>query len=266
MDQNKVWVPQGSILGPLLFLVYINDLLQTIKHKVLHILFADDTSILIISPNNIQFQNDFNVVFRQLNKWFDVNLLSLNFDQTCFIQFTNKSRCTSDIQITYKGKQICTVIETKFLGKFINNTLSLKKHIECSKSKQSSACYALRSVKPYVSLNTPKIIYYSSFHSVMTYGLLFLGHSSNSIKIFWLKKKLIRIVMGFEIATLVEYCFFNLEILPLSSQYTLSLLLFMIRNRNQFLVNSEVNHTDSKQHSNFHQPFMNLTIRWDCTI
>jgi len=108
---------------------------------------------------------------------FKANLLSLNFDKTYFIQFTNKCTCTSDIQITYEDKHICTAIETKFLGLFINN-FSRKTQIECIKSKLSSACYAMQSVKPYVSINTLKMIYYFCFHSVMTYGLLFWGHST----------------------------------------------------------------------------------------
>jgi len=70
MDQNKIWVPQGSILDPLLFLVYINHLPKAIEHKAIPILFADNTSILITSPNNIKFQSDVNKVFGQLNKWF----------------------------------------------------------------------------------------------------------------------------------------------------------------------------------------------------
>ena len=111
------------------------------------------------------------------------------------------------------------------------------------------------SVKPYISLNTLKMIYYSYFHSVTTCGLLFWGHSSKR-----LKKKIIRIMMGFEIATLVENCFFfNLEILPLPSQYIFSLLLFMTRNRNQFLASSEVYHTDTRQHVIFHQCSVNFT-------
>jgi len=93
-------------LGPLLYLVYINDLHKAVESKAIPILFADDTSILIISPNNIQFQSDLNVVSGQLNKWFKVNLLSLNFDKTYFIQFTNKSTCTSDIQIMYDDKNL----------------------------------------------------------------------------------------------------------------------------------------------------------------
>jgi hypothetical protein len=61
------------VLGPLLFLVQINDLTKAIKHKAIPILFADETGILIESPNNIQFQNDLNIVFGQLNKWFKAN-------------------------------------------------------------------------------------------------------------------------------------------------------------------------------------------------
>ena len=95
----KYWVPQGSNLGPLLFLIYINDLPKAIDHKAVPIIFADDTSILITSPNNIHFQNDLNIVVGPLNKWFTANLLSLNFGKTYFIQFINKSTCTFDIQI-----------------------------------------------------------------------------------------------------------------------------------------------------------------------
>jgi hypothetical protein len=91
-------------------------------------LFADDTSILIMSPNNIQFHSDLNIVFGQLNKWFKANLFSLNFDKTYFTQFTNKCTYTSDIQITYEDKHICKAIETEFLGLFINNNFSWKTH------------------------------------------------------------------------------------------------------------------------------------------
>ena len=182
---------QHSIFGPLLFLVYINDLPKAIDHKDILILFANDTSILITSPNNNQVQNDLNIVFGQQNKWLRANLFSLNFDKTYIIQFTNKSTCTSNIPIIYKDKQIRTAIENKFLGLFINNNLSWKTHIENIKSKLSSACSAMRLVKPYLSINTLKMIYCSYFHSVMNYGLLFWLNSSDSIKIFRLQKKLL---------------------------------------------------------------------------
>ena len=130
---------QGSILDPLFFLVYINNLPKDVEHKALPILFVDDTSILLTSPNNIQMQSDLNVAFEQLIKWFKSNLLLLNFDRTYFIQFNNKSNYTSEMQINYEDKQISIANETKFLGLFINNNLSWKTHIEFIMSKLNSA-------------------------------------------------------------------------------------------------------------------------------
>jgi len=133
MGQNKYGVPQGSILGPLLFLVYINDLLKAIENKAVPMKFADDTSILITSTNNIQFQSDLNVVSVQLNKWFKVNLLSLHFDKTYFIHFTKNVTCTSDIQIRYEDKFVHLLKQDimgylliiLFLGKHTLNVLNI---------------------------------------------------------------------------------------------------------------------------------------------
>ena len=100
---NKgVW--QGCGLSPVLFHIYI----------------------LITSPNSNQLQSDLNTVFAQLNKWFKSNLLFFNFDKTHFIQFNNASKCTSVTEIKYEEEQISRANETKFLGLYINNTLSGK--------------------------------------------------------------------------------------------------------------------------------------------
>jgi len=90
----------------------------------------------------------------------------------------------------------------------------------------------------------------------MTYGLLLWGALPQRLQRFsGCKRRLLESQWVVE----VENCFFNLEILPLPYQHILSLLLFMIRNKNQFLVNSEIYHTDTRQYRNFHQPFVNLT-------
>jgi len=129
----------------------------------------------------------------------------------------------------YKDKHICTAIETKFWGLFINNNPSCKTQIEIFLPKLGSACYAMQLVKPYVLVNTLKMICYYSFHSVMTYGLLFWGQSSDSIKIFRLQKKIIRIIMVCRSSDSCRKMFFNLETLPIPSQYIF--LFFMIRNK-----------------------------------
>ena len=117
--------------------------------------------------------------------------------------------------------------------------LSWKTHIEYIKTKLSSACYAVRSVKPFLTINILKMIYYSYFHLLMTYELLFWGNSPDSIQNFRLQIKIIRIMRGCRYRDSCRKLFSNLEILPLPSQYILSLLMF-IRNRSQFLINSEI--------------------------
>ena len=73
--------------------------------------------------------------------------------------------------------------DIKFWGLHINNTLSWKTHIDNILPKLWSACFAMRSFKPYVSQQMLKIIYHSRFHSIMFYGIMFWGHSASSIRV-----------------------------------------------------------------------------------
>jgi len=103
-------------LGPLLFLLYINDLPTTVEPTAIQIMFADDTSIFIKSPNNTQLEKDLNTAFWQINKWFQDNLIKLNLNKTYFTQFINKSKDNLDIQIKIENKLIATVRKLNSLG------------------------------------------------------------------------------------------------------------------------------------------------------
>jgi len=136
-------IPQGSILGPLLFLIYINDFPKTVNDIATPILFADDTTFLITSPNKSYFELRVTSTLILINEWLNMNSVFLNFDKTHLMQFTTKNKPKPHLEITHLNKQTIMVSNTKFLGIHINDTLNWKTHIESILAKLSMACYAM---------------------------------------------------------------------------------------------------------------------------
>jgi len=247
-------------LGPLLFLIYINDLPKILNDYTIPILFADDTSIIVKGSNSRDFQVNMDNTFNHVNKWFKTNLLTINIDKTHYIQFKTKNKPTIDIKIVCNEQPITTAHNIKFLGIYINDSINWNYHIDYIIPKLSTACYIMRNIKSYMPLNTMKTIYYSYFNSIMSYGLLFWGNSPHSQRIFRIQKKIIRIMVGCRSRASCRNLFRELEILPLASQYIYSLLLFVVNNINLFLFNSNNSTKTTRQAINLHQPLTNFTV------
>ena len=116
----KHGAPLGSILGPLLFLFYINDLPQLVKDIAVPVLFADDTSFLIANSNSGNKNQELKLVLDITQKWFKSNILLLNYDKTTFMQFSSNISCKSPVNPQSIDSKINFTNSTKFLGIIID--------------------------------------------------------------------------------------------------------------------------------------------------
>jgi hypothetical protein len=113
------------------------------------------------------FTQNINMVLETLNNWFNKNFLSLNFEKTQFTHFTTNNNTHINFHFGVDNKTLPIVPHTKFVGLIIDSSLNWKKHIAYLTTKLGKACYALQSLKPYLSTQTLVTVYYSLFHSVM---------------------------------------------------------------------------------------------------
>ena len=169
--------PQGSCLGPLLFLIFCNDLQKNLEFAEC-IQFADDTT-LYFGHTNKNFmlcclEHDLTII----SDWFRANKLTLNVNKTVFMLFHPKGK-KSDEYITFEDKKIRNSHETKFLGKWLNDNMSWESHIRQLTIKIKRNMSLLRKSKNILKTNAMLPIYYGHIHSHLKYGILLWGSMIN---------------------------------------------------------------------------------------
>jgi len=176
-------VPQGSVLGPLLFLIYINDINNSIRFSSIH-LFADDTNLLHINKSYTSLCKNINSDLKGIVHWLNANLICLNAKKTELIFFSSSRKKhnlknNSKIQIKINNKRLYPTKVIKYLGVLIDCNLSWNIHIDELRKKLTRANGALSIIRHYVDNFTLKNIYYALFLSHLSYCCQIWGQNGN---------------------------------------------------------------------------------------
>ena len=170
-------VPQGSVLGPLLFLIYINDLHNAIKYSSTY-LFADDTNLLNINKSTKKMEKQMNYDLKGLYWWLLANKISLNATKTEMIIFRKPCHETPiELHIKINGQRLYPCKCIKYLGVYLDEHLRGSAHIEILLCKLRRANGMLAKSRHYTSPEQIKSIYHAIFASHMMYGCQIWGHS-----------------------------------------------------------------------------------------
>ena len=196
-------VPQGSCLGPLLFLIYISDLGLSLQNHNEIILFADDTKAKSLK---LAYQAA-NELLSQINDYMVCNKLHINLEKSCYMHFKKYIPISSRVDslsndMTYNIhiniSELKKVTHTKFLGVIIDENLTWEQHIKALSKKLASCTGSLTRIIQFLSKNMHKELYYTLFESYLAYGVTVWGKASKSKfrLLFKVQKKAIRVVFG----------------------------------------------------------------------
>lgn len=261
-----IGLPQGSVLAPLLFLIYINDIGHFCKCDFIN-MFADDTLLTVRDKNLTVAVNKMNDVLKEVENYLCLNKLKINVQKTKCMIITTKYRYgqinINNINLFLEGERLEIVTEIKYLGVIIDNCLSFSKHSEYIRRKISKKLFCYSRIAKNISLPTRINVYNSIIQPHFDYCssiiYMFDRESKNMLQI--LQNRGMRIILECKRDTPVDLMLDTLLWMNVESRITMLVLLFVYKIKNNLLppylnrfirYNNEVHSYFTRNRNNFH--------------
>ena len=223
-------VPQGSVLGPLFFVLYINDLYRSVDNVITR-LFADDTSLVMYDNDFNRLVNHVSLTFQKLSRWCIENKLTISMEKTNFVSFhtPNKPLVGNVREIATENMVINRVDAVKYLGITIDEKLTWNAHVEYVCNSLIKFFGIFKQLRHKVTTNIVRQLYHAFIYSKIKYGLEVYGNTSsrNISKLQVMQNKLLKYVMRFDIRTGTNLLHTTLDIMKVEDIHKNNVLTFV---------------------------------------
>lgn len=261
VGEDCLGVPQGSILGPLFFIIFMNDVREICGGLGHPVIYADDTNILVSDKNNETLLKKCNTVCLNFNQYCQNNGLILNASKSVHSQFHPKNTTIDQYPlIRMNGRSIAGDLVTKFLGVQIDQKLTWENHVDQVCTKLSSVCFLVRILKNTIDINILKLLYFGLVQSVLQYGLISWGSSAHMKKAFVSQKKILRCIEGVPPGTPCREFFKRYKFLTLPSLYIFQLVTYIAKNVTSFNKNKDIHSHNTRYADELNVPYSRLTV------
>lgn len=246
-----IGTPQGGILGPLLFLLYMNDLPHYIRGGEVFI-YADDTTIIVAADNITELSSRIQSIIKDFDDWCKRNHLINNINKTVLLQFTNPHQTGNNLKFKMNNTEIQTSESTVFLGSQLDSKLNFNQHIEYVCKKLNKLHFAFKSLKSNFQRNHLVNLYYALVYSIICCNIQVWGRATDAFRVFIIQKRFIRLIFDLGYLQSCRETFRNEGLLTFTCIYLYKIILYTRQNINKFQLNKHVHNYDTRTKENIH--------------